>query len=60
VLEFFGHEDLAMAEPLPISVEYLTDEHGAKKAVVLGIDGSARRSGSSGIFPPKPTPPSFG
>jgi hypothetical protein len=37
VLEFFGHEDLAMAEPLSMRVEYITDEHGAKKAVVLGI-----------------------
>ena len=26
-----------MAEPLPLSVEYITDEHGAKKAVVLEL-----------------------
>lgn len=27
-----------MAEPLPVKVEYITDESGAKKAVVLRID----------------------
>lgn len=27
-----------MAEPIPLHVEYITDEHGAKKAVVLQID----------------------
>lgn len=27
-----------MAEPLPLHVEYITDEDGAKKAVVLQIE----------------------